>query len=75
MAFPLYLFLICIFVLPIAIGGMLVLPESSDPDMFVLSLPMHYGQGWLALLVYIMILGSCQHGSGISNLAEYHGIQ
>ncbi|MBK8053781.1 MAG: histidine kinase [Saprospiraceae bacterium] len=51
--FPLYLFLICIFVLPIAIGGLLVLPESSDPDMFVLSLPMHFGQGWLALLVYI----------------------
>lgn len=51
--FPLYLLLICIFVLPIAIGGLLVLPESSDPDMFVLSLPMHYGQGWLALLVYI----------------------
>jgi Na+/proline symporter/nitrogen-specific signal transduction histidine kinase len=51
--FPLYLFLICIFVLPIAIGGLLILPATSEPDMFVLSLPMHFDQGWLALLVYI----------------------
>jgi len=51
--FPLYLFLICIFVLPIALGGLLILPSTAEPDMFVLSLPMHFGQGWLALLVYI----------------------
>lgn len=51
--FPLYLFLICIFVLPIALGGLLILPSTADPDMFVLSLPMHFSQGWLALLVYI----------------------
>lgn len=51
--FPLYLFHICLFVLPIALGGILTLPHTADPDMFVLSLPMHLGQGWLALLVYI----------------------
>ncbi|MBK9254650.1 MAG: histidine kinase [Saprospiraceae bacterium] len=51
--FPLYLFLISFFVLPIAIAGKLSLPAGSEPDMYVLSLPLFYGHEWLALLVYI----------------------
>lgn len=52
--FPLYLLLINIFVLPIAIGGLLTFPEGSvDADTFVLSIPMAYGREILALFVYI----------------------
>ncbi|RMF38477.1 MAG: sodium:solute symporter [Alphaproteobacteria bacterium] len=52
-AFPLYLFLICLFVLPIAIVGRSVLPEGSNPDLFVLSLPLNAGQQGIALLAFI----------------------
>jgi Na+/proline symporter/signal transduction histidine kinase len=51
--FPLYLFLINIFVLPIALGGMMQLPAGSDADTFVLTLPLLNGQHGLALLVFI----------------------
>lgn len=51
--FPLYLLLICLFVLPIAIAGKLILASENDPDMYVLSLPLHYGHEWLALIVYL----------------------
>jgi len=51
--FPLYMFMICLFVLPITIAGLLLLPSGSEPDMFVLSLPLFRGQDWLAILVYI----------------------
>ena len=52
--FPLYLLLINIFVLPIALGGLVHFEGSGvDADTFVLALPIAYGQGWLALLVYL----------------------
>jgi Na+/proline symporter/signal transduction histidine kinase len=51
--FPLYLFLITLFVLPIAIGGLSILPAGSNPDMFVLTLPMWAGQDGVALLAFL----------------------
>ena len=51
--FPLYLFLITLFVLPIAIAGMSLLPPGSDPDMFVLTLPMWARQDGIALLAFL----------------------
>jgi PAS domain S-box-containing protein len=51
--FPLYLFLINIFVLPIAYGGLLLGEVPSGADYFVLSIPMHYGQSLVALVVFI----------------------
>jgi PAS domain S-box-containing protein len=51
--FPLYLFLINIFVLPIAYGGLLIGEVQSSADYFVLSIPMHYGHSILALMVFI----------------------
>ena len=50
--FPLYLLLINIFVLPIALGGKLIL-GTSDADTFVLALPLHFNQDGLGLLVFI----------------------
>ena len=52
--FPLYLLLINIFVLPIALGGLLHFSNGGvDADTFVLTLPMAQKQEWLALLVFI----------------------
>lgn len=51
--FPLYLFIINIFVIPIAFGGKLLLPASIDADNYVLAIPLYFNQKILALLVYI----------------------
>ena len=51
--FPLYLFLFNLFVLPIAIGGLLHFGAAINPDTFVLTLPMAGQQKALALLVFL----------------------
>lgn len=51
--FPLYLFLINLFVLPIAMGGKLLLGNTVSADTYVLSLPLHFDKPILSLLVYI----------------------
>ncbi len=53
--FPLYLLLINLFVLPLALGGLLLFDGNSsvDPDTFVLSIPMAQQASWLTLLVFI----------------------
>ncbi len=52
--FPAYLLLINVFVLPIALGGLLYFGRGAvDPDTFVLSLPLAQGQTGLALLAFV----------------------
>ena len=52
--FPLYLLLINIFVLPIALGGLLYFGvDTVDPETFVLSLPLAQGHNWLALVAFV----------------------
>ncbi|MGE0627065.1 MAG: ATP-binding protein [Hyphomicrobiaceae bacterium] len=51
--FPLYLLMLCLFVLPIAAVGLQRLPAGSDPDLFVLTLPIGENQYALALLAYL----------------------
>ncbi len=52
--FPGYLLLINLFVLPIALGGLLHFgPSAVDPDTFVLTLPLAGGQEALALMVFV----------------------
>jgi Na+/proline symporter/signal transduction histidine kinase len=52
--FPTYLILINIFVVPIAIAGLLFLPNFSvAPDMFVLALPMWASADTLAMVAFI----------------------
>ena len=52
--FPLYLLAINIFVLPVALGGVLRFPDGSvDADTFVLTLPMAEHKQWVALFVYL----------------------
>ncbi|MDO9524424.1 MAG: ATP-binding protein, partial [Gemmobacter sp.] len=52
-AFPLYLFLMSLFVVPIAVVGLSVLPAGSNPDLFVLTLPLALDQGGLAMLAFL----------------------
>jgi Na+/proline symporter/signal transduction histidine kinase len=52
-AFPLYLFLMCLFVVPIAVTGLEYLPEGSNPDLFVLTVPLAMGQDGLAALAFL----------------------
>jgi Na+/proline symporter len=51
--FPTYLFLISLFVVPIAIAGLNVLPEGSNPDLFVLTLPLDANQNLIAMLAFL----------------------
>lgn len=52
--FPLYLLLINIFVLPIALGGLIYFGDAPvSAETFVLSLPLAHGQNMLALFVFI----------------------
>lgn len=51
--FPLYLAAINLFVLPIALAGLLHLPVGTPSDLFVLALPLSVGADWLSLLVFI----------------------
>jgi Na+/proline symporter/nitrogen-specific signal transduction histidine kinase len=52
-AFPLYLMLMSLFIVPIAVVGLDQLPAGSNPDMFVLTLPLSEGQGGLAMLAFL----------------------
>ncbi|MDP2081543.1 MAG: sensor histidine kinase [Pseudotabrizicola sp.] len=52
-AFPLYLFAMSMFIVPIAVMGLERLPSSANPDMFVLTLPLSEGQGALAMLAFL----------------------
>jgi Na+/proline symporter/signal transduction histidine kinase len=52
--FPLYLLVINLFVLPIALGGLVRFEGAGvNPDTFVLALPMAEGQQALALFAYL----------------------
>mgnify|MGYP000048561680 CR=1 FL=1 len=53
-AFPAYLLLINLFVLPIALGGLLFFGAgAADAETFVLSLPLAAGAPWLALIAFV----------------------
>ncbi|MBR0779274.1 hybrid sensor histidine kinase/response regulator [Bradyrhizobium diazoefficiens] len=52
--FPLYLVAINLFVIPIAIAGLVSFPfGAADPDMYVLALPMEGGAELLSVVVFV----------------------
>ncbi|MCG6901895.1 MAG: sodium:solute symporter, partial [Rhodobacter sp.] len=51
-AFPLYLFLMSLFVIPIAVVGLTVLP-GENPDLYVLTVPLSLGREGLAMLSFL----------------------
>ncbi|MFA3919668.1 ATP-binding protein [Ruegeria hyattellae] len=52
-AFPLYLLLMSLFVVPIAVVGLDLMPEGANPDLFVLTIPLAQGEGGLAMLAFL----------------------
>jgi signal transduction histidine kinase/Na+/proline symporter len=60
--FPLYLLAINLFVLPVAIGGLLLGRPASEADTFVLALPLAAGRPLLSWLVF---LGGFSAGIGM----------
>ncbi|MDX2202464.1 MAG: PAS domain-containing hybrid sensor histidine kinase/response regulator [Hyphomicrobiaceae bacterium] len=51
--FPLYLLLINLFVVPIAVAGMLFAPGSINADMYVLGLPLAAGAETVTLIAFV----------------------
>jgi len=51
--FPAYLLLINLFVMPIALGGILTTGSSSGADFFVIDIPLVSGHGSIALLAFL----------------------
>jgi Na+/proline symporter/GAF domain-containing protein len=52
--FPAYMFLINLFVIPIALGGLILYQgDTSNADYFVLSIPLDTGHEWLALFTFL----------------------
>lgn len=51
--FPLYLFLINLFVMPVALGGLLLGGKPEGADYFVLTIPLGNGNKYLSLLAFI----------------------
>lgn len=52
-AFPLYLMLMSLFVIPIAVVGLNIMPADANPDLFVLTLPLAQGEEGLAMLSFL----------------------
>ncbi|EAR50210.1 Na+/solute symporter [Oceanicola granulosus HTCC2516] len=57
-AFPLYLFAMSLFVVPIAVVGLDRLPAGANPDLFVLTLPLAERREGLAMLSFLGGLSS-----------------
>ncbi|WP_316160884.1 PAS domain-containing hybrid sensor histidine kinase/response regulator [Bradyrhizobium sp. SZCCHNRI20481] len=52
--FPLYLVAINLFVIPIALAGLVTFPFGAvDSDMYVLALPIEANSQWLSILVFV----------------------
>lgn len=52
-AFPAYLMVMSLFVVPIAVVGLDLMPAGSNPDFFVLTIPLATGNDGLAMLSFI----------------------
>jgi Na+/proline symporter len=52
-AFPLYMLAMSLFVIPIAVVGLEIMPAGSNPDLFVLTLPLHLDRSDLAMLAFL----------------------
>jgi Na+/proline symporter/nitrogen-specific signal transduction histidine kinase len=52
-AFPTYLMMMSLFVVPIAAVGLELMPAGANPDLFVLTLPLSQGQEGLAMFSFL----------------------
>ncbi|MCR9254834.1 MAG: sensor histidine kinase [Alphaproteobacteria bacterium] len=67
--FPLYLLLVSLCVIPIAIAGMTQLPETVNPDLYVLLLPVAGDQNALAMFAFIGGLSAATSMVIVSSIA------
>ncbi len=51
--FPVYMFLISLFVMPIALGGLLTTGSATGADFFVISIPLVTGHDGIAMLAFL----------------------
>ena len=75
--FPIYLVLINLFVVPIAIAGLLTFPAGQvDGDMFVLALPLQAGSSVLTIAgLRRRAVGGDRHGDRRDGRARHHGVE
>jgi Na+/proline symporter/nitrogen-specific signal transduction histidine kinase len=52
-AFPTYLMLMSLFVVPIAVVGLDLMPVGANPDLFVVTVPISEGRQGLAILAFL----------------------
>ena len=52
-AFPAYMLLMSLFVIPIAVVGLGIFPFGENPDLFVLTVPLSQGRDGLAMLSFL----------------------
>ncbi len=52
-AFPAYLLLMSLFVVPIAVVGLDLMPAGANPDLFVVTVPLSEGRQGLAILAFL----------------------
>ncbi|KAF0172224.1 MAG: multi-sensor hybrid histidine kinase [Caulobacteraceae bacterium] len=52
-AFPVYLLVTALVVIPITVAGLALLPSGATPDLYVLDLPLAHGADWLAVLAFV----------------------
>lgn len=52
-AFPAYLLLMSLFVVPIAVVGLDLMPQGANPDLFVVTVPLAEGRDGLAILAFL----------------------
>ena len=53
-AFPLYLAAISLFVLPVALAGLVLFPDGGvQPDTFMVAIPVELGWNWLGLVAFL----------------------
>ena len=51
--FPAYMFLMNLFIMPIAVAGILLTGSSAGADYFMLTLPIKAGHPWLSLVAFL----------------------
>lgn len=52
-AFPAYMLLMSLFVVPIAVVGLDLMPQDANPDLFVVTLPLSEGRQGIAILAFL----------------------
>jgi len=52
-AFPAYLLVMSLFVMPIAVVGLDLMPTGANPDLFVVTIPLQEGREGLAILAFL----------------------